>query len=237
MDGGAWRAAVHRVAKRQTQLKWLSTHTSFCPNSIYQNPPIHQAQLRYHPLFPCSLLPQSSVCIVTFIVIYFAYCVSVTCGYSFLLMGFPDGSGVKNPPAVQKTQGGSLGREDPLEKGMKTHSSILAWRFLWTKELGGLESIGLQRVEHDRSNLAGMLLAHIRWWASCRNILIPYPSLFTLKHQACGLYPETTQQILHWFEFYHRFRLAFETTNCKIIFYSYKHFQKNYVKRSLLGRK
>ena len=76
-------------------------------------------------------------------------------------MGFPDGSVVKNLLAVQKTQGGSLGWEDPLEKGMETHSSILAWRFPWTKELGRLESLGLQRVKHNRSNLAGMLLAHI----------------------------------------------------------------------------
>ena len=145
-------------------------------------------------------------------------------------MGFPDGSEVKNLLAVQKAQGGSSGWEDPLEKRRETHSSILAWRFPWTKELGRLESIGLQRVKHDRNNLAGMLLAHIGWWASCRNILLPYSSLFTLKHQACGLYPATTQQILHWFEFYYRCRLAFKTTNCEIIFYSYKYFQKNYIK-------
>ena len=76
-------------------------------------------------------------------------------------MDFPDGSVVKNLLAVQKTQGGSLGWEDPLEKGMEIHSSILSWRFPWTKELGRLESLGLQRVKHNRSDLAGMLLAHI----------------------------------------------------------------------------
>ena len=76
-------------------------------------------------------------------------------------MDFPDGSVVKNLLAVQKTQGGSLGWEDPLEKGMEIHSSILAWRFPWTKELGRLESLGLQRVKHNRSDLAGILLAHI----------------------------------------------------------------------------
>ena len=48
----------------------------------------------------------------------------------------------------------SLGWEDPLEKGMATHSSILAWRILWTWELGGLQSIGSQRVRHDQSDLA-----------------------------------------------------------------------------------
>ena len=45
--------------------------------------------------------------------------------------------------------GASLGWEDPLEKGMATHSSILAWRIPWTEEPGGLESMGLQRVGHD----------------------------------------------------------------------------------------
>ena len=71
-------------------------------------------------------------------------------------MGFPDGSEVKNLLAVQKAQGGSLGWEDPLEKRRETHSSILAWRFPWTKELGRLESIGLQRVRYGPSDLACM---------------------------------------------------------------------------------
>ena len=52
---------------------------------------------------------------------------------------------VKNPPAMQETQGRS--REDPLEKGIATHSSILAWRIPWTEESGGLQSMGSQRVE------------------------------------------------------------------------------------------
>ena len=53
---------------------------------------------------------------------------------------------VKNLPAMQETQVQSLSQEDPLEKGMGTHSSILAWRIPWTEELGGLQSMGLQRV-------------------------------------------------------------------------------------------
>ena len=53
---------------------------------------------------------------------------------------------VKNLPAKQETQVQSLGREDPLEKEMTTHSSILAWRISWTEEPGGLQSMGLQRV-------------------------------------------------------------------------------------------
>ena len=43
----------------------------------------------------------------------------------------------------------SLGQEDPLEEGIATHSSVLAWRIPWKEEPGGLQSVGLQRVEHD----------------------------------------------------------------------------------------
>ena len=56
---------------------------------------------------------------------------------------------VKNPPAMQETWVRSLGRKDSLEKGMATHSSVLAWRSLWTEESGGLQSVGSQRVRHD----------------------------------------------------------------------------------------
>ena len=53
---------------------------------------------------------------------------------------------VKNPPAMQETQVGFLGEEDLLEEGMATHSSILAWRILWTEEASRLQSMGWQRV-------------------------------------------------------------------------------------------
>ena len=53
---------------------------------------------------------------------------------------------VKNLPAMQETQVLSLGQEDPLEKEMATHSSILAWRIPWTEETGRLESMGPQKV-------------------------------------------------------------------------------------------
>ena len=56
---------------------------------------------------------------------------------------------VKNLPTIQESQVQSLGQEDPLEKGMATHSSILAWRIPWTEEPGGLQSMGSQRVGHD----------------------------------------------------------------------------------------
>ena len=56
---------------------------------------------------------------------------------------------VKNPPAMQETQVQSLGQEDPLEKEMATHSSVVAWKIPWTEEPGGLQSMGSQRVRHD----------------------------------------------------------------------------------------
>ena len=66
--------------------------------------------------------------------------------------GFPGGTSGKNPPANagdRRDKVQSLGWEDPLEEGMATHSSILAWRILWTEEPGGLRSIGLQGVRPD----------------------------------------------------------------------------------------
>ena len=56
---------------------------------------------------------------------------------------------VKNPPAMQETGVLSLGWEDPLEKGMATHSSILAWKIPWAEEPGRLPSMGSHRVGHD----------------------------------------------------------------------------------------
>ena len=56
---------------------------------------------------------------------------------------------VKNLPAMLETRVQSLGWDDPLEKGMATHSSILAWKIPWTEEPGGLQSMGSQRVKHN----------------------------------------------------------------------------------------
>ena len=56
---------------------------------------------------------------------------------------------VKNSPAMEETWVQFLGQEDPLEEGMATHSSILAWRIPWTEEAGTLQAMGLQRVGHD----------------------------------------------------------------------------------------
>ena len=65
---------------------------------------------------------------------------------------FPDGTVVKNLPTNAgdtEMQVQSLGWENPLEQEITTHSSILAWEIPWTEEPGGLQSMGLQRVEHD----------------------------------------------------------------------------------------
>ena len=56
---------------------------------------------------------------------------------------------VKRLPTTQETRVQSLGQEDPLEKEMATHSSILAWKIPWTEEPGRLQSMESQRVEHD----------------------------------------------------------------------------------------
>ena len=65
---------------------------------------------------------------------------------------------VKNLPAMKETWVRSLGWEDPLEKGMATYSSILAWRISWTEEPGGLQSMGSQRVGHTFTFMG------IPWW-------------------------------------------------------------------------
>ena len=67
---------------------------------------------------------------------------------------------VKNPPAIQETQVQSLGQEDPLEKGMATHSSMLAWRIPCTEEPGELQSMEVQRVGHDSRDLYVCVRAH-----------------------------------------------------------------------------
>ena len=64
-------------------------------------------------------------------------------------MGFPGGSDSKNLPVMWETWIQSLGREDPLEEGMATHSGILAWAIPWTEEAGRLLSKRSQRIAHD----------------------------------------------------------------------------------------
>ena len=84
----------------------------------------------------------------------------------------------KNLPAMWETQVRSLGREDPLEKEMATHSSILAWSIPWTEKPGRIQSMGLQRVRHDWAikhphmpmyrGLEMMIFRELPWWI-CRD--------------------------------------------------------------------
>ena len=64
-------------------------------------------------------------------------------------MGFPGGSDVKESAFSERDLGSIPGSEDPLEKEMATHSSILAWKIPWVEEPGRLQSMGSQRVGHD----------------------------------------------------------------------------------------
>ena len=68
---------------------------------------------------------------------------------------------VKNLPIMQETWVWSLSQEDPLEKGMVTHSNILAWRIPWTEEPGGLQFMGSQRVEHDEQLILTQVLRSV----------------------------------------------------------------------------
>ena len=65
---------------------------------------------------------------------------------------------VKNLPAIQENWVQSLGWDDPLEKGMANHSSVLAWRTPWTEEPGGLQSMGSQRVGHNSATNTSFLI-------------------------------------------------------------------------------
>ena len=69
--------------------------------------------------------------------------------YLQIISVFPVAQMVKNLPAMQETQVSSLGWEDPLEKGMAIHFTILAWKVPWTEEPGGLQSVGSKRVRHN----------------------------------------------------------------------------------------
>ena len=71
---------------------------------------------------------------------------------SIIYGGFSFGSVVRNPPAMPEMRIQSLSQEDPLEKAMAPHSSILAWEIPWREEPGGLQSMGSQRVRHDSSD-------------------------------------------------------------------------------------
>ena len=120
-------------------------------------------------------LPRGSWCIMSSLQ---SWCVKsphyTECQVPF---GFPQELSGKESTcsAGEETQVRSLGREDPLEEGMATYSSILAWRFPWTEEPGGLQSTGLQRVWHDwvctyTHNSLLTKWIHRQGWQPCPNI-------------------------------------------------------------------
>ena len=90
---------------------------------------------------------------------------------------------VKNLPAIQATQVWSLGWEDPLEKGMATHSSVLACGIPWTEELSGLQSMGSKRIGYDRDwRLLIPIIKLQRSWLPLPKFLLPPLHLSLLLH-------------------------------------------------------
>ena len=112
--------------------------------------------------------------------------------HSHVHTGFTGGSVVKNPPAMQEpqeTQVQSLGCwEDPLQKGLATHSSIPAWRRPWTEEPGGLQSVGLQRL---RDNCRDLARRHMQARAHTHTQSGSTSQKFTFKKEAGIIHHDT----------------------------------------------
>ena len=130
-DKGAWWATVYGVTESLTwwNMSWVNNNQTFCDDFFFQ-----------------SLKPKKYVNIL--LSLYGDY-------------GLPQCSVVKNPPAMQETRETGFHpwvRKIPLEEGMATHSSVLAWRIPWTEEPGGLQSMGTHGVRHNWSNLAHIWL-------------------------------------------------------------------------------
>ena len=83
--------------------------------------------------------------------VFVAVLVLIVMVAAVMVVGFPSGSDGKESDCNVETRVQSLGWEDPLEKGMATHSNILAWRIPWTEEPGGRQSMGSQRIQQDRA--------------------------------------------------------------------------------------
>ena len=147
MDRGAWWAAVYRVTQSRTRLKRLSIHARIGEGngnplqySCLENPMDRRAWWAavYGVTQNWARLKRLS---------------SSSSNQIFILKGFPGGA-IGKEPACQRRRWKRcrfslrVGRI-PLEEGMATHSSTLAWRIPWTEEPGGLQSMGLQRVGHD----------------------------------------------------------------------------------------
>ena len=106
---------------------------------------------------------------------------------------------IKHLSAMQETRVQSLGWEDPLEKEMAIHSSILAWRIPWREEAGRLQSMGLQRVEHDRAT-------------SHMSIII-----YVLKHTRNSTPESQTKLGTNYIDYRHKSRINGWIINCYIL--------------------
>ena len=159
-DRGAWRATVHEIAKSQTQLKWLSTLTHsnmyqlgadwlgdpHTPRenvgrmAVYKTPSANNVQDL------TGEVTRQQIIMVQFVLYHEIRIVRIII-YD-LTLGLPWCSDGKASACNTGAWVWALGREDPLEKGMATHSNILTWRIPRTEESGGLRSRGWQRVRH-----------------------------------------------------------------------------------------
>ena len=103
-------------------------------------------------------------------------------GRPFPVKSFLMAQMVKNPTAMWDTWARSLGWEDPLEEGMATHSSILAWRIPWAEEPGGLQSMGSQRGGHDCVTKHGTVSPHaIHFQASDKSHFLALEGVYLPK--------------------------------------------------------
>ena len=120
---------------------------------------------------------------------------------------------VKNLPAVQETRVWSLGWEDPLEKAMATHSSILAWRISWTEEPGGLQSLELQKLDMTEQLTTLSTLNDVEHLFIC---LVAIYMFSLQKYQYFGINLTTSGRPVHW-----KLQKELHTTN-KLIYHAHR---------------
>ena len=99
---------------------------------------------------------------------------------------------------TQKTRVQSLNHEEPLEKGMASHSSILAWKIPWTEEPSGLQSMGLQRVGHNWTRTHSPLTQGKKRWSNqySGHLIYIFPPLGSLRSPTAGLEKTRTQEVI-----------------------------------------
>ena len=141
MDGGPWWAAVHGVAKNQTGLNDFPFTFHF--HALEKEMAPHSSVLAWR--IPGTWEPGGLPSVGSHRVGHNRS--DLAAAAAMQIWGFPGGSNGKES-AKARDSIRSLGWEDPLEKEMATHSSVLAWRIPWTEEPGRLQSMGSQRVRH-----------------------------------------------------------------------------------------